>query len=123
MKNNLAKPSDLQRTNVIYEFNCPTEGCKLLRNVKYVGMTTTTLSRRLTMHLASGAPKKHMQEVHNATLTRQTLVENTKIIRQLSDPSRLAICEALLVRESNPIINLQDTGCTRTLKLFSGRIH
>jgi hypothetical protein len=123
MQNSLSKPSDLQRTNVIYEFSCPTEGCKLLRNVKYVGMTTTTLSRRLTMHLSSGAPKKRMKDEHNVTLTRQILVENTKILKQFHDPSRLAIYEALLVRENSHSINLQDTGCTRTLKLFSGRIH
>jgi hypothetical protein len=101
MQNSLSKPSDLQRTNVIYEFSCPIEGCKLLRNVKYVGMTTTTLSRRLTMHLSSGALKTHMKDEHNITLTRQILFENTKILKQFQDPSRLAIYEALLVRENN----------------------
>ena len=44
----------------------------------YIGLTTTTLSRRLTMHLASGGPKQHALENHNLTLTRDDLVNNTE---------------------------------------------
>jgi hypothetical protein len=62
IKNNpAAQLKPLQKTNVVYEISCPHEDCALLRNVNYIGMTSTTLSRRITMHLASGAPKEHFR--------------------------------------------------------------
>ena len=64
MNNNPTKKTDsLQQTNVIYEFSCPKEDCKLLQNIKYIGMASTTLSHRLTCHLSSGGPKQHMEHV------------------------------------------------------------
>jgi hypothetical protein len=35
------------------------------------------------------------------------------------DAARLAIAEALIIKEESPAINLQTTGFVRTLKLFS----
>ena len=64
MKNSPTETNPLKKANVIYECNCATGDCEL-QNSKYVGMATTTLSRRLTMHLQNGAPKKHMKESHN----------------------------------------------------------
>jgi hypothetical protein len=120
MKNNPIKTSSkLQSTNVLYKFTCPHEDCKLQQNVEYIGMTTTTLSRRLTCHLSSGGPKEHMRSLHRTTLTRKTLEDNTIIIKQYHDPVRLAVAEALLKREATPAINSQTAGFARTLKLFS----
>ena len=45
----------LQKTNAIHQFPCPEEGCKLLKDDKYVGATATTLSKILTMHKQQGA--------------------------------------------------------------------
>ena len=42
----------LQKTNVIYKFKCPLRDCISDINNIYVGLTSTTLSRRLTMHLS-----------------------------------------------------------------------
>ena len=42
----------LQKTNDIYQFKCPLGDCISENNNKYVGLTSTTLSRRLTMHLS-----------------------------------------------------------------------
>ena len=53
MKNNLICKARFNNTNVIYKFNCPNEDC-MLRSVNYVGSTSTTLSRRLAMHLGKG---------------------------------------------------------------------
>ena len=117
MKNSPPPPSTLQRTNVIYEFSCKAEGCEL-RNSSYIGMTTTTLSRRLTMHLQSGGPSKHMSEHHNQPITRQLLVDNTKILHQENDYNRLQIKEALLIKNKRPYINNQCTGTCRTLMLL-----
>ena len=118
MKNNDMQPkkAPLQHTNVVYEFNCPEEGCTLL-NSSYIGVTTTTLSRRLTMHLQNGAIRKHYEITHDRVPTRKILEENTKIIHRNNDKYRLLIMEAILIRDKNPDINRQDTGLIRTLKL------
>ena len=42
----------LQKTNVIYQFKCPLGDCISDKNNIHVGLTSTTLSRRLTMHLS-----------------------------------------------------------------------
>ena len=57
----------------------------------YIGVTATTLSRRLTMHLPSGGPKEHLATVHNTALTRPMLVNQTKIIYRNNEPKRLQI--------------------------------
>ena len=46
----------------------------------YIGAKTTSLSRRLTMHLSEGAIKKHAKEEHVQDITRKTLTENIDII-------------------------------------------
>ena len=92
--------------------------CELQNNC-YIGQTNTTLSRRLAMHLASGGPKQHHQEVHHATLTRKELVDNIKIIRTERYTYRLSILESILIKKVKPNINNQMTGTHRTLKLLS----
>jgi hypothetical protein len=119
MKNNPTKPSTLQSTNVVYKFSCPNEDCKLRNNVNYIGMTATTLSRRLTCHLNSGGPRQHMLTEHGVAITRKDLVDNTTILRQCGDTTRLAIAEALYILEESPAINGQCTNFIRTLKLFN----
>ena len=47
------------------------------------------------------------------------LTENTEIIKWNNDVNRLQIAEAVIIKTYNPKINRQDTGMTRTLKLFS----
>ena len=71
------------------------------------------------MHLGSGGPKQHAEQEHpHSSLTRDEIVQNTKIIRRENDRVRLSIYEALLIQQRQPQINKQDTGFTRTLKLF-----
>ena len=79
MRNNEAPAQPLlQQTNLIYEYKCTQGDCEHLPNASYVGLTTTTLSRRLTMHLQNGGPKKHCAEAPNhVPLTRDMLVDNT----------------------------------------------
>jgi len=119
MKNNLTQDNrTLKRTNVIYKFSCPIEDCVLQNNANYIGMTRTTLSRRLTMHLQSGNIKTHMRDKHNSNLTREQLVSNTSIINHDPDFKRLQICEAILIMENNPSINVQITPTSQILTLF-----
>ena len=75
------------------------------------------------MHLGSGAPKTHTEEQHNMALTREIMVNNTKIIRREDDPRRLKIYEALLIQQKQPSINNQETGYAQTLKLYSNGSH
>ena len=70
------KKTELNTTNVIYKFTCPNDDC-MHRSTNYIGSTTTTLSRRLTMHLANGAIKDHQLTRHNSNLTRENIVCNT----------------------------------------------
>ena len=117
MRNNLTKTETLKRTNVVYKFSCPNEDCRL-RPVDYIGVTTTSLSRRLTMHLADGAPKEHMQQEHNTPITRKTLTQNTEIIASAQDTRKLNVLEALFIHEQAPILNRQ-IHQTFTLSLWS----
>jgi hypothetical protein len=120
MNNNPCKKTGVfQETNVVYKFSCNREGCRLLPNMDYIGLTTTTLSRRLTCHLQSGGPKNHLMEAHNETITRTVLEECTSVVMRCPDANRLAIAEALIIKDRTPAINLQTTGFVRTLRLFS----
>ena len=52
----------LQKTNVIYQFKCPLRDCISENDDRYVGLTSTTLSRRLTMHLSDiGSRAQHLK--------------------------------------------------------------
>ncbi len=64
-------------------------------------MTPMKLSRRLTCHLTSGAPRIHLQQQHGIKITRKELEENTEISDMCSDARRLGILEALYIKEFN----------------------
>ena len=114
MKNS-PNTTKLQRTNILYKYECNVGDCE---PQAYIGYTQTTLSRRITMHLQSGAPLKHSQDFHSSTLNREQMVSNTSIIRQENDFNRLEIMEALYIKYTKPAINLQTTGKGRTLRLL-----
>ena len=117
MKNNLSQdPSFLKKTNVVYQYTCPEEGCKLLPNSSYIGVTTTSISRRLTMHAREGSIRKHMTQAHNRPPTRQDLVENTKILKHCSNHKKLHIFEKVYISQHTPLINIQ-TDTLGTLQL------
>ena len=75
------------------------------RNNIYLGMTTRTLSRRLTMHLASGGPKQLALDNYNLPLTRADLVNNTKILLTEFNHNKLSITEALSIYTKNATIH------------------
>ena len=108
MKNNLSGDnSDLKATNVVYEFHCPLGDCARRPNSTYLGHTTTSLSRRITMHLQDGAPKLHLHQDHDKKLTRAMMVDNTTIIARCSQRRRLKVLEAVYIRDRDPLINRQ----------------
>ena len=124
LSRNMSQPEkpDIQKTNLIYEYECYIGECEHQLN-SYIGSTVTTLSRRLTMHLSNGAPKKHTQQKHQQALNRETIVKNTKIIRNENDANRLHILESLYMQKYRPNLKLQCTGKARTLKLYHNGQH
>jgi hypothetical protein len=126
MKNNQApKLRELARTNLIYDFTCSIDACKHLplRQVRYSGLTTCTLSKRLSFHLQNGAIRKHCESAHGRPITRDELVSMTKARYYVRDVRRLEILEALIIRLEDPEVNKQDTGKKRVLKLHGTVMH
>ena len=121
MKNDLSPPKRvIDGTNVIYEYKCPLEDCCLQhKNNRYIGLTTCTLSRRLTYHLQNGSIKDHENACSKLKLTRPKIVQNTKILYKLNDFHKLAVMEAILINFREPALNDQETGKHKTLKLWS----
>ena len=119
MRNNMNPKTGTMRRNVVYRFTCPHSDCKRCSQpVDYIGATTTTLSRRMTMHLQAGhAPYQHMMSRHQHTITRSDLEGNTKIIDSNPDHQKLWILEALWVNQELPVINKQQK-LTAETKLF-----
>ena len=79
LKNNMSPPpTKLQTSNVVYKFICPYQHGEAEES--YIGETTTSLSRRLTMHKQSGSIYTHSQEAHNINITREQLTDNTNIL-------------------------------------------
>ena len=78
-----------KKNNVIYKFKCPLGNCISDNNNIYVGLTLTTLSRRLTMHLSDTSSiaqhlKKHSFQQHNYEKFSPTTQQysNIKIINK-----------------------------------------
>ena len=81
LKNDQSPPvDDLQTINPVYEYKCNLGDFAHLDN-SYIGVTRTTLSRRLPMQKSNVAPKDLLENHHGARLTCNHLVSNTKIIR------------------------------------------
>ena len=107
VKNNEREEGKLKATNVVYAFKCTYGDCELRPDVVYIGHTITSLSRRLTCHLQSGAPLQHMEEAHQRKLTRTDLTSNTTILAHERNRHKLRITEAVLIRTNKPQINTQ----------------
>lgn len=121
MRNDMSRDNSLlKETNVVYEFKCPFGDCAHRPNNSYIGHTTTTLSRRMTMHLQNGAPKQHLRSAHNRTLTRSDLLNNTAILTRCGHRNKLKVLEAVHIRDKDPIINRQ-MDMRGTLSLCDGQ--
>ena len=83
----------LQKTNVIYKFKCPLGDCISDNNNIYVGLTSTTLSRRLTMHLSDTSSIAQHLKKHSCPTTQQRkiLTDNTTILEHQNNKQKLQI--------------------------------
>ena len=114
-------PSPLKRTNVIYHYRCQKGDCALLANNGYIGQTTTTLSRRITMHLQHGGILTHNVNYHpEDRLTRKDITDNITILAQEKDTRRLQVLEAIHIRKIDPTINRQ-VNASGVLQLYDCR--
>ena len=96
MNNNPTRDrSMLKQSNVIYSYKCSLGDCALRQNCKYLGHTTTSLSRQITTHLQNGEPKAHTQTYHDQRLTRKLMLENTTIIDRSNNTRELHVLEAI----------------------------
>ena len=88
-----------KKANIIYQFKCPLGDC-ISENNTYVGLTSTTLSRRPTMHLSDTSSIAQHLKKHPCPTTafRKILTENTRILEQQNNKQKLQILEALHVR-------------------------
>ena len=71
----------LQKTNVVYQFKCPLgDGISKNNNI-YVSLTSTTLSRRLTMHLSDTSSIAQQFKNHSCLTTefQKVLTKSTAI--------------------------------------------
>ena len=107
MKNScLPQTSPLQEVNLVYQYSCNIGDCSRL-NSRYIGFTTTTLSKRITAHLQDGAILRHNISTHGSPLTRQQLEAHTINIHKEPDRRRLKMAESVLIHLENPSINVQ----------------
>ena len=106
IKNSPRKNKEISRTNVIYKFICPNKSCAL--NQSYIGKTQDTLSKRISNHLSntSSSIRKHLSE-HDPLLrgARDIVTSNTSILASDRHQGRLAVTEALYIKDMKPSLN------------------
>ena len=98
----------LQKNNVIYKFKCPLEDCISDNNNNiYVGLTSTTLLKRLTMHLSDTSSIAQHLKKHSCPTTqlRKILIDNTTILEHQNNKQKLQILDALHIRNMQPTLN------------------
>ena len=82
MRNNMTKkPRELAKTNAIYQFQCKKDDCEHLppRSGAYTGLTKCTVSRRLSIHLQTGAIRQHCEQIHGVRITRKEIERFTRM--------------------------------------------
>ena len=95
-----------QQTNVVYRFKCSVGACAH-RNMTYIGLTTTTLRRRMLAHRNRGGINHHFTEKHDRKPLLKELLENTTIIHRENQRNRLYIAEAVSIMIHYPALNTQ----------------
>ena len=107
MKNScLPTVNPLQEVNVLYQHKCSIGDCSRLTS-RYIGFTTTTLSKRITAHLQDGAIRRHYMSEHGLILKRHHMEDNTSILERENDIKRLKMTEAVYIYSEKPSINIQ----------------
>ena len=74
-------------------------------------------------YLKKDAIKQHFLDVHGRKVTRKEIVDMKKAQYYQSDFQRLEILKALIILFEDPLINRQDTGKKKILKLYATQQH
>ncbi|MPC62460.1 hypothetical protein E2C01_056545 [Portunus trituberculatus] len=90
--------------HVTYEHKCNNENC---RAHTYIGMTRTSLSRRLTCHLKNGAIHEHYSKHHQRDPTLHDLVTGNMVLDKEKERRRLTLLEAIYIALKKPNMNHQ----------------
>ena len=106
--------SSSEEFNVVYKYACDQAQCQAVQAC-YIGYTTTTIKERMKQHASI---KKHHRIVHNRNITGSQITPNVSTLATMHDRRDLTVLEALLIRQNNPIINIQTGDFNRTLKIF-----
>ena len=76
-------------------------------NQAYIGLTKTTLRRRMQAHRNHGGINSHFTTVHDRKPLVNELLDNTSIVHRESKRFRLSIAEAVSIALNHPILNTQ----------------
>ncbi|XP_045127711.1 uncharacterized protein LOC123514127 [Portunus trituberculatus] len=107
MKNSCLPPThSLQEVNVVYRHSCTVGDCSHL-NSRYIGFTSTTLSKTIRAHLQDGAIRRHYMNEHGLILKRHHMESSTTILAKENDLRRLKMTEAVHIHSEKPTINIQ----------------
>ena len=117
LKKKTKQSSEHDEDHVVYQFNCPNDGCKAI-DTSYIGFTTNTLKMRSEHHHNNGAIRNHFETKHKLRPTTETILTNTKILKHIQRKDELMLYEAILIKKLKPLINLQTSSFTKTLKIF-----
>ena len=104
MSNNTSPTTELlDMTNVVYMFKCHLGDSVSKENIVHFGLTTTTLSRRLKMHLNDSSSIALHLKIHYIPKSKflKILVENSTIIAHENDKLRLQILKVLHIKTKN----------------------
>ena len=85
------------KANVVYQYTCPHNVCKDIDST-YIGYTTNTLKIRMQQHFTNGAIRKHHESDHNVRPSKESLLQNTKILATASCREELLLLEALYIK-------------------------
>ena len=103
--------------HVVYQYACNLPGCN--PDTKYIGYTACSVWERFKMHTQTGSIKKHLKDSHSINKpSRQELLDKTEILKTINDKRKLIITEAILIKNNKPLLNAQEEGADRLLKIF-----
>ena len=74
--------------------------------------------QRYYQHVQTGAIPHHNKTTHRARPYTRELLESTTVIYKNSSKLNMQIAEALLIKQHKPLLNQQDEGTIRVLKIF-----
>lgn len=97
------KCADLSKSNVVYLYQCPEDGCQ----ATYIGYTSNTLQIRANQHRSSYQSKihEHFTTIHEK-LPPKHIHNNFKILYQNSNIKDVKLAECILIKTKKPNINV-----------------